>query len=109
MIQSMTAFARTQIQDKWGTLTCEIRSINHRYLEIGLYLPEVLRVLEMPIRELIRKHLKRGKIECSVRYQAGQDVEALVSVNKKLAKELCQAAEEVASYLGKAAPVHPAD
>lgn len=109
MIHSMTAFARTQVQGKWGTLTCEIRSINHRYLEIGLHMPDVLRVLEMPIRELIRKHLKRGKIECNVRYQPGQDVDALVSVNAKLAKELCQAVEQVAGLLDNAAPVQPAD
>lgn len=109
MIHSMTAFARTQTQGSWGALTCEIRSINHRYLEISLHLSEMLRVLEMPIRELIKKHLKRGKIECSIRYQAGQDADASVSVNKKLAKELCQAAEEVAGFLGNAAPVHTTD
>lgn len=109
MIHSMTAFARTQAQGKWGTLTCEIRSINHRYLEVSLHMPDVLRVLEMPMRELIRTHLKRGKIECSLRYQPGQEVDALVSVNKKLAKELCSAAEEVAGFLGNPAPIHAAD
>jgi uncharacterized protein (TIGR00255 family) len=109
MIHSMTAFSRVQSQGKWGSLTCEMRSINHRYLEISLHLPEILRVLEMPIRDLIRQHVKRGKIECNVRFQAGQETNAAVVVNKKLAKELCQAAEEISSFLGQASGVQPAD
>lgn len=109
MIHSMTAFSRVQSQDKWGSLTCEMRSINHRYLEISLHLPEILRVLEMPIRDLIRQHVKRGKIECNVRFQAGQDTNTAIVVNKKLAKELCLAAEEISGFLGEASGVQPVD
>ena len=70
MIYSMTAFAREHNQGKSGMLVCEIRSINHRYLEISMYLPEVLRALEMPLRECVRDHVKRGKIECGIKYQS---------------------------------------
>lgn len=111
MIYSMTAFARHQAQGEWGSLTCEMRSINHRYLEISIHLPEVLRVLEMPLRELIRQQLKRGKIECAIRYQAqmvdgGQPV---VSVNSPLAQALCQACETISGFLPTAAPISPSD
>ena len=67
-IQSMTGFARAQIQESWGLITCELRSINHRYLEMSVHLPEMLRELENSIREQIRHHIKRGKIECYIRY-----------------------------------------
>ena len=108
-IQSMTAFARTQTQADWGNLVCEIRSINHRYLEISLHLPEGLRVLEMPIRELIRQYVKRGKIECGVRYQAAANNVNQFSINTAIAEELCQASEKIASFLKSPAPIHPVD
>lgn len=110
MIYSMTAFARVQSQGEWGSLTCELRSINHRYLEISVYLPEVLRALEMPIREQIRETLKRGKVECGIRYQAGtKSASTQFSVNEQFAKELCRVSEDIAGFLKLAAPVQPVD
>lgn len=110
MIYSMTAFTRVQHQGEWGSLVCEMRSINHRYLEIGIHVPEVLRVLEMPMRELIRQHVKRGKIECAIRYQPAHGAEgALLSVNSILAKELCLASEGIADFLQRPAPINPAE
>lgn len=110
MIHSMTAFARTEVQGDWGNLVCEMRSINHRYLELSLHLPDVLRVLEMPVRERIRQFLKRGKIECAIRYQltSGSE-ESVVSIDSRLARALCQASEKIASFLNVPAPVCPTD
>lgn len=110
MIHSMTAFSRTHSQGGWGNFVCEMRSINHRFLEISLHLPEVLRVLEMPMRERIRQFIKRGKIECSIRYQPslGSNT-SLISVNTTLAKELCQASEKIASFLKEPSSIHPTD
>lgn len=104
MIHSMTAFARDQLQGK-GLLTCEMRSINHRYLEISVYLPDMLHSFEMPVRECIRQFLKRGKIECSLRYQPGADTNTLFTVNMPLARELCQAAETISGLLKQASPI----
>ncbi len=110
MIYSMTAFARVQSQGDWGTLVCEMRSINHRYLEIGIHVPDVLRVLEMPMRELIRHHIKRGKIECVIRYQPAPAAEAsLFSINPVLARELCKASEEIAVLLKNPGLISPTD
>ena len=53
MIRSMTGFARRERQGPWGTLTCELRSVNHRYLELSLRLPEDLRSLENDARQLL--------------------------------------------------------
>ena len=57
MTQSMTAFARQQAEHEWGTLVWEIRSVNHRYLETSLRLPESLRSAETICRDLLRKNL----------------------------------------------------
>lgn len=106
----MTAFARTQHQVKTANLVCEIRSINHRYLEMSLYLPEVLRPLEMPLREMIRHWVKRGKIECGIRYQhlANKD-DSSVTINTNLAQDLCKASEKIGAFLQQPAPISPTD
>ncbi len=70
MIRSMTAFARQQGHGEWGELTWEIRSVNHRYLEATVRLPEDLRGIEPVVRERVNKRLGRGKIECNLRYRA---------------------------------------
>lgn len=99
MIHSMTAFAREQSQGDWGIMTCELRSINHRYLEISIHLTEALRVFEMPMRELIRKHVRRGKVECSLRYRPGQDAPTAFEVNIPLVTELARVSAVVSECL----------
>ncbi|MDR9502665.1 MAG: YicC/YloC family endoribonuclease, partial [Desulfurivibrionaceae bacterium] len=70
MIRSMTAFARQEARGDWGTLTCEIRTVNHRYLEPSFRLPEAFRELENTFREKLRSGLKRGKVDVSMRLQS---------------------------------------
>ena len=62
MIRSMTAFARKENQGEWGALQLELRSVNHRYLEVSPRLPEELRVLEPKLRERIAQKLGRDKV-----------------------------------------------
>jgi uncharacterized protein (TIGR00255 family) len=110
MIYSMTAFARVHHQGDWGSFVCEMRSINHRYLEISPHLPEMLRVFEMPIRERIRQHIKRGKVECGIRFQPTLgNSEGLLRVNDTLAKALCNASEKIATFLKEPAQISPSD
>jgi uncharacterized protein (TIGR00255 family) len=75
MIASMTGFARRELAGSWGTLTCELRSVNHRYLEPGFRLPEELRPLESDLRQLLSKNLKRGKIDCTMHLRGSQGAE----------------------------------
>src|SRR3954469_4448922 len=75
MIASMTGFARREVAGSWGTLTCELRSVNHRYLEPGFRLPEELRPLESDLRQLLGKNFKRGKIDCTMHLRAAQAAE----------------------------------
>ena len=67
MIHSMTAYGRTEDKKNDNSIACEIRTINHRYLEISIRMPEELRSLEQKIRENISQKLKRGKIDCNIR------------------------------------------
>lgn len=105
MIQSMTAFSRTQAQGKWGSAVCELRSINHRYLELSIRLPDTLHELEAMMRERIRQHVRRGKIECNLRFLSGDHSGSSIIINQHLVQELCKANEQVAQMLPNAAPV----
>lgn len=109
MIQSMTAFARCQGQGKWGSAVCELRSINHRYLEMSVRLPENLHELEVHMRERIRYYIKRGKIECHLRYQPGDVAGTAITINSHLAQELCRATDVIDKMLTHAAPVNAMD
>jgi uncharacterized protein (TIGR00255 family) len=82
MIASMTGFARRELTGTWGTLTCEIRSVNHRYLEPGFRLPEELRPLESDLRQLLAKHLKRGKVDCTVHLRSVQASERELRIDQ---------------------------
>lgn len=106
MIQSMTAFARTQGQGAWGSAVCELRSINHRYLEIVTRLPDNLHELEVAIRERIRNYIKRGKIEFHLRYQPGDVAGTEITINTHLAEKICRANETIVEMLVKPAEIN---
>lgn len=110
MTRSMTAFARQEAEHAWGSLIWEIRSVNHRYLEPHLRLPESLRDLEGSLREQLRKKLSRGKVECTLRFHPEAKAQQL-TVNTEFAKELIAAADEVAalSLSGNTQPMNPLD
>jgi uncharacterized protein (TIGR00255 family) len=72
MIASMTGFARRETTGPWGTLVCELRSVNHRFLEAGFRLPDDLRVAEGELRARLTRRLKRGKVDCSLSYRRAQ-------------------------------------
>ena len=77
MTRSMTGFARSQAQGEWGELVWELRSVNHRYLDIHLRLPEALRSLEPAIREAVGKQLSRGKIDIGVKLAAADTTQTI--------------------------------
>lgn len=69
MIRSMTGFARRERQGPWGTLICELRTVNHRYLEISARLPEDLRAVDPELRQLIGAALRRGKVDATITFK----------------------------------------
>ncbi len=94
MIRSMTAFARTEWQTNWGQLCWELRSVNHRYLDISVRLPEEFRRLEVTIREHIKQHIKRGKIDCNLHLQLNENKNKL-QVNLELVQQLNLAIQQI--------------
>jgi uncharacterized protein (TIGR00255 family) len=100
MTASMTAFSRQQKEQEWGSLTWEIRSVNHRYLETSVRLPESLRALENGVREAVRKRLTRGKVECALRFQSEAKISSDLHLNTTLIKQLVQANVEIEQFTG---------
>lgn len=100
MMLSMTAFSRQQLESDWGSLVWEIRSVNHRYLEPSVRLPEPFRSLEATIRDTLRKQLARGKVECQLRYQAATAEQSTLSLNQQLIERLLEANKEISARLG---------
>jgi uncharacterized protein (TIGR00255 family) len=85
----MTGFASVELQTPSARLAWEIRSVNHRYLEIGLRLPEEFRTLEPTIREFLGQELSRGKVDLTLRYSRGEEsAENVLVLDKGLARRL---------------------
>jgi uncharacterized protein (TIGR00255 family) len=106
MVHSMTAFARVERAGAQGTLSWEIRSVNHRYLEPHLRLPEALRDLEGGVRDALRQGISRGKVECTLRF-AEESAGKPLQVNRERATQLIAAAETVAGLISQPAPLNP--
>lgn len=109
MIRSMTAFARRDAQDAQGTLTCEIRTVNHRYLDPSFRLPDALRELENPFREELRKQLRRGKVDVSIRLQSNETDMPGFEINEEVAQAVNDAANHVNRMLDNPAHINALD
>ncbi len=95
MTASMTAFARCQSSTRWGQLTWEIKSVNHRYLDISSRLPDPLRSLESSLREAVGKVLARGKLDCGLRFQVDRNNPDSMTINTELLNRLNELARSV--------------
>ncbi|MBV2131899.1 YicC family protein [Pseudomonas sp. MAP12] len=106
MVHSMTAFARVEKAGPYGTLSWELRSVNHRYLEPHLRLPEAFRDLEGAVREALRQALARGKVECTLRLAEEGSGKSL-QVDRERATQVVAAAEAVAALIQQPAALNP--
>lgn len=109
MIRSMTAFARQDTQESWGTLTCEIRTVNHRYLEPSFRLPEALRELENSFREQLRKQLRRGKVDVAIRLQTTETASQGFEIDEDVAHAVNEAANHINKMLDNPAHISALD
>nr|WP_091711388.1 YicC/YloC family endoribonuclease [Methylophaga sulfidovorans] len=101
----MTAFARHEEQTELGSLSWEIRSVNHRYLEVSFRLEESFRPFEMAMRKLISDTLSRGKVEVALRYRAPEQTQTSLQMNEGLAKTVMENYQQLASFTDNAAPI----
>ena len=95
MAHSMTAFARHELSKNWGTLTLELRSVNHRYLDVSMRVPENFRNLEPKIREKVAAKLARGKVDVGLRFSPIESSEGEVTIDKELVKQISSACREI--------------
>lgn len=86
MIRSMTAFAHRELTIEHGALNWEVRTVNHRYLDISLRLPEEFRSQENAIRETIQSNLKRGKVDATLRFSPTKGNTSEIRINEPLAR-----------------------
>jgi len=105
LTRSMTAFARQEKQTEQGSLTWEIRSVNHRYLEVALRLEESFRPLEMKIRKMFTDRLGRGKVDAVLRYKAPDQQQTSLEIDRNLAQSVVNSCEQLAAFSEQAAPV----
>jgi uncharacterized protein (TIGR00255 family) len=96
MIRSMTAFASGERVTQWGTLGCELRSVNHRFLEIGVRLHDDLRALEPALRERIAARIQRGKLDLTLRLRSPEG-EGGLQVNPARLRELSDLAIDLSA------------
>jgi len=104
MIKSMTAFASGEIEVDNLTVNCELRSVNHRYCDVALKLPERLRFSEADIRSAITSLLKRGKIECSLSYKKQKNQQQVISINGDAVKALLKATSQIEDLMHTGRP-----
>ena len=109
MLKSMTAFARVQETCDAGLLTWEIRSVNHRYLELGLKLPDDFKSLEPEIRKLTSQYLKRGKVDLGLRYKLNQAQEGDVKLNEDVVRKLRQVEQDILNIVHEGKKLSVAD
>jgi uncharacterized protein (TIGR00255 family) len=109
MIASMTGFAAAGRELEYGTLNIELRSVNHRYLEIQLRLPEELRALETTMRDVIGARLSRGKVDCRLTHTPKSGAERAAALNTEALAQLAHYGEEIRRAIPDVRPLSVAN
>lgn len=95
MARSMTAFARQELVKDWGVLTLELRSVNHRYLDISLRIPDEFRNVETKLRERIAEKLARGKVDVGLRFTRNESNNGDMLIDEELVQRVANASRTV--------------
>jgi uncharacterized protein (TIGR00255 family) len=101
MIKSMTAFASLDNSNEQFTLSCELRSVNHRFKDTSIKLPEWLRFSEADIRAEISKHIKRGKIECILNFKKQLTSDQHFAINMEAVLTLLETTRAIEEQMQK--------
>ena len=96
MINSMTGFGRCELVEGTRKFTVEVKSVNHRYLDVNIKMPKKLNFFESSIRNELKNFMQRGKVDIYIAYEDCAETTGCVKYNKKIA-------EEYVNYLGQMA------
>jgi uncharacterized protein (TIGR00255 family) len=105
----MTGFARQSAETAFGTLSWELRAVNHRYLEVQFRLPEELRSQEHVFKQQVSAALNRGKVDCGLHFQRSNGRPGELQLNDELVRLIGLRAAEIAAHLPAAAALNPLD
>ena len=109
MLNSMTGFAREAAELPFGTLTCELRAVNHRYLDVQFRLPEELRPREVALRRQIAATVSRGKVECSMHLRRALHQNDELKLNEELVRQIGARVQELSGLLPETHALDPVD
>ncbi len=109
MLHSMTGFARQSAESEIGTLTWELRAVNHRYLDVQFRMPDELRPNEQAFRKQVTAVLYRGKVECALHYRRAFDQQAELQLNDELVALVGRRVSELSATISDLAPLNPLD
>ncbi|SNR81773.1 TIGR00255 family protein [Methylobacillus rhizosphaerae] len=109
MIYSMTGYASVEHEVSNGVLVLELRSVNHRYLELQLKLDDNVRIFEPQIRELISTRLKRGKVECRINLAHRAVEQRQVQLDETVLHQLAQMTVSVQRHFPESRPLSVSD
>ncbi len=109
MLNSMTGFAREAAELPFGTLTCELRAVNHRYLDVQFRLPEELRPKEVELRRQIAAAVKRGKVECSLHLRRAFHANDKLKLDQQLVRQISARVAELSDLLPETRALDPID
>src|SRR5690348_16017277 len=109
MIASMTGFARREASGAWGTLVCELRSVNHRFLEAGFRLPDELRSAEGELRTRLGRQIRRGKVDCTFSLRRALGAGGALEIDPAALARLVAAVQEVSRSLREPSTVTALD
>ena len=107
MLHSMTGFARQSAETPLGTLSWEVRAVNHRYLDLQFRLPDELRPKEQAFRRQVGAVLRRGKVDCSLHFRRAFDQDNELPLNIDLATLIGARLSELANVLPATTPINP--
>ena len=105
----MTAFASREAEVSGYTLIWELRSVNHRYLDVSARLPEIFRSVEAPIRETVAQYLKRGKVDCNLFYKKENQTEEKIEINEGRLSELLRATATIEKSISQSQAISALD
>lgn len=100
MIKSMTGFGRSETESDRQRFTVEIKSVNHRYLDMNIRIPRKLNFLEMPAKSYLKQEIRRGKIDVFIGYEDLSEHSMSIKYNREVAREYLHYMEEMAQEFG---------
>ena len=100
MIKSMTGFGRCEFADEKRKFTVEIKSVNHRYLDVNIKMPKKLNFFESTIRSLLKEYIERGKVDIYITYEDYTEDNFSLKYNASLAEEYLKHLREMSLQFG---------